>query len=186
MPVTLKVAPHGARVWEDPKVSTSEKLLQKLCPKEYSQSKYIIQTSFDKNVLHESHFTPSENGFVRAVYHAYSCHHHLTLRPEDVWFSILSQISLFVNAHAEDLRSFFVSHQGRRELGVWEFGNIQTVDFGELAVRMTDMIEENVVDPELRTWIMLSFSTTTLSDKVVAAVLMMGALQKYFKYTMVL
>lgn len=58
------------------------------------------------------------------------------------------------------------------------------MDLGKLVVRMTDMIEQNVVDPELRTWIMPSFSTTTDSDKVVAAILMMGSLQKYFSYKM--
>ncbi|KAJ5899883.1 hypothetical protein N7495_004627 [Penicillium taxi] len=47
---------------------------------------------------------------------------------------------------------------------------------------MTKAIEKNVVDEELRTWIMPDFTTTTESDKVVAAVLMMGSLQKYFSY----
>ena len=58
------------------------------------------------------------------------------------------------------------------------------MELGELAVRMTDMVEQNVVNPQLRTWIMPSFSTTADSDKVVAATLMMGSLQKYFSYRM--
>lgn len=53
-----------------------------------------------------------------------------------------------------------------------------------MGVRMTDIFEKNVVDPELRTWTMPSFSTTTDSDKVVAATLMMDSLQKYFSYKM--
>ncbi|OJJ87170.1 uncharacterized protein ASPGLDRAFT_55651 [Aspergillus glaucus CBS 516.65] len=68
----------------------------------------------------------------------------------------------------------------QKELEVKEGGNIHTVDFGKLAVHMTDMIEQNVVDPELRTWIMPLFSTTTDSDKVAASILIMGSLQKYF------
>jgi hypothetical protein len=44
------------------------------------------------------------------------------------------------------------------------------------------LIAKNVVDPELRTWIMPDFSTTEESDSVVAAILMMGALQQYFEY----
>ncbi|KAE8418953.1 hypothetical protein BDV36DRAFT_252703 [Aspergillus pseudocaelatus] len=51
---------------------------------------------------------------------------------------------------------------------------------------MTQLIEKEVVDPELRTWIMPAFSTTTESDRVVAAILMMGSLQKYFSYGMTL
>ena len=45
------------------------------------------------------------------------------------------------------------------------------------------VLEENVVDAGLREWIMPDFSTTTRDDRVVASVLMMGTLQKYFSYT---
>jgi hypothetical protein len=44
------------------------------------------------------------------------------------------------------------------------------------------MIAKNVIDPELRTWIMPAFSTTMNSDKVVAAILIMGAMQQYFQF----
>jgi hypothetical protein len=110
----------------------------------------------------------------------------LTIRPEDVWFSILTQLSLFINAHAEDLRSLFVAHEGQKELTVTGLGTIENTDFGALALHMTKLIEENVVDEELRAWIMPDFTTTTESDNVVAAILMMGALQKYFSYKMML
>lgn len=43
-----------------------------------------------------------------------------------------------------------------------------------------------MLDPELQTWIIPSFSTTTDSDRVVASVLMVGALQKFFAYKMTL
>src|SRR5262249_10906954 len=88
------------------------------------------------------------------------------------------------NNHAEELRSFFVAHEGQKELEVVGEGNIFTADFGAMAVLMTDLIAKNVNDPELRTWVFPNFSTTTNSDRVVAAVLMMGSLQKYFTYTM--
>lgn len=145
----------------------------------------VIQSSF-KQQLQENHISPDKHGFVSAVYHAYSHHHHLTLRPEDVWFSILSQLTFFITAHAEELRSFFVAHEGKKELQVATGGTMDTVDFGPLAMEMTKLIEKNVVDPELRTWIMPEFSTTTDSDRVVAAILMMGAMQKYFSYTIAL
>lgn len=121
-----------------------------------------------------------------AAYHAYSSHHHLIIRPEDVWFAILSQTNFFINAHAEELRSYFVTHDGQKELEVIEVGTLHSVDFGQLAQRMTKLIQKNVIDPDLRAWIMPSFSTTTDSDRVVASILMMGALQKYFSYLMTL
>ncbi|KAL8756547.1 MAG: hypothetical protein Q9184_004461 [Pyrenodesmia sp. 2 TL-2023] len=126
------------------------------------------------------------NGFVRACHLAYSKHHHLTLRPEDIWFAILSQLSFHINAHAEELRSFFVAHEGREELEVFGIGTIKTVDFGPLAVRMTKEMDKHIVDPDMRQWILPDFSTTTHTDTVTAAVLMMGAMQEYFSYKMTL
>jgi hypothetical protein len=117
-----------------------------------------------------------------AAFHAYSSHHHLTIRPEDVWFSILSQLNFYINAHAEELRNYFVSHAGQKELTVFAVGTIDTVDFGAIARHMTNEIQKNVKDEDLQKWIMPDFSTTTESDRAVAAVLMMGAMQKYFSY----
>ena len=59
---------------------------------------------------------------------AYYTHHHLILRPDDVWFAILTQISFYINAHAEDLCSIFVAHDGKKELSVIRVGNRHTVD----------------------------------------------------------
>ncbi|PLB39781.1 DUF4419 domain-containing protein [Aspergillus candidus] len=180
MPVTLKVAAHPPDKWEDPKVSTAEGLLKESCPQEYKNSQGVLESSFHSSLFDTSHVSASRNGFVWAVFQAYSHHHNLTIRPEDVWFSIITQLSFYINAHAEDLRSFFVSHEGQQELE--DTGGDGGLDFGNMALRMTKLIEEKVVDKEFRSWIMPDFSTTTESDKVVAAVLMMGAMQKYFSY----
>jgi hypothetical protein len=186
MPVTLTTANHSATKWKYPKVKTAEQLLERSCPEEHRRCQKLIQHSFSSGLFDTSHVSSSEHGFVWAVFHAYSYHHHLTIRPEDVWFSILTQLSLFINAHAEDLRSLFVAHEGQKELTVTGLGTIENTDFGALALHMTKLIEENVVDEELRAWIMPDFTTTTESDNVVAAILMMGALQKYFSYKMML
>jgi hypothetical protein len=141
-----------------------------------------IQSSFKD--LTNTNICPSSNGFVCAVFAAYSHHHHLSIRPEDVWFTILSQLSFYINAHAEELRSSFVAHEGQKELVVSGIGTIQTVDVGGLAVRLTHEMEQHLVDAELREWIMPNFSTTTATDTIVAAIIMMGSMQKYFSYKM--
>ncbi|KAI4259866.1 MAG: hypothetical protein L6R42_004339 [Xanthoria sp. 1 TBL-2021] len=87
-------------------------------------------------------------------------------------------LSFHINAHAEELRSFFVAHEGREELEVLDEGTIKTVDFGPLAVRMTKEMDKHIVDPDLRQWILPDFSTTTHTDTVTAAVLIMGAMQE--------
>ena len=184
MPVIIEATNHPARKWtsHSEAAGSAEILLKKSCPAQFQKYKAMIRASFDK-------FSPqappqaSANGFVRGAIAAYCNHHHLTLRPEDIWFAILTQLNLYVNAHAEELRSFFVAHEGQKELVIKDVGNIYTADFGAMARRMTELMGENVVDPELRPWIMPAFSTTTETDQVVASVIMMGALQKYFAYT---
>jgi hypothetical protein len=183
MPVTIKPAAHASRKWlaSGSGASSANGLLQQACPAEHRKCKEIFQSSFDEFST-EAPIYPSRNGFVYAAITAYSSHHHLIIRPEDVWFSILTQLGFFINSHAEEVRGFFVAHEGQKELEIIDIGTIHTINFGAMALKMTHMIAKNVIDPELRTWIMPAFSTTTESDNVVAAVLMMGAMQRYFSY----
>lgn len=60
---------------------------------------------------------------------AYSNHCHLEIRPEDVWFAIIAQLSFYINRHAEELRGKFVPFEGEKELVKLFFGNRYTVDF---------------------------------------------------------
>jgi hypothetical protein len=183
--VTLTIANHAAREWKSSgRAKSAQTLFHASCTKDSQNSKRIIQSSFPSSLFDDKHIASSSNGFVWSAVHAYSSHHHLTIRPEDIWFSILSQLSFYINAHAEELREYFVAHEGRKELEVIAVGTIDSVDFGLLAKRMTHLIQENVKDPILRSWIMPNWTTTTERDVNVAAVLMMGTLQKYFDYKM--
>ncbi|KAL8285772.1 hypothetical protein RB597_002712 [Gaeumannomyces tritici] len=180
MPVTAKIAPTKPEAWAKGSVTSPGQLLEQSWPRApKGLSDRVIQSGLStESDLRAAHVSPSENGFVWAAYHAYRTHHHLVLRPEDIWFAILTQTSFYINAHAEELRSFFVDHQGKKELEA--VSNVR--DFGALALQMTDMIAKNVKDPELRDWVMPDFSTTTPTDRVVGSVLFMGAMQKYFSY----
>ncbi|KAI0532159.1 hypothetical protein GGR58DRAFT_491123 [Xylaria digitata] len=149
---------------------------------EYRRCSQIIQSSFDQ--ISGANIFPSSNGLVRAAYAAYSGHHYLTIRPEDVWFAISTQLSFHINAHAEELRSFFVAHEGQKKVEVVDAGSINFADFGKLAIWMTQEMEKHIIYPDLRQWIMPNFTTTDYKDMVTAAVLMMGSMQKYFSYRM--
>ncbi|KAL2802738.1 hypothetical protein BJX63DRAFT_414082 [Aspergillus granulosus] len=184
MPITLNTAPHGPRAWQDRRASTAAELFARSCPEDYRKSQNIMQSSFPMEFPYDSHISASQHGFIWALVAAYSRHHNLIIRPEDIWFSILTQLSFYINAHAEELRSIFVSHEGQKELTVTAVGTIRSVDLGALAVEMTERIDENLVDKEFRDWLLPDFTTTTRSDTIAAAVLMMGTLQKYFSYTM--
>lgn len=193
MPVTVRPAAHPSRaalVGEGNRPS-ADSLFSSSCPREFQKAKRVIQTSFvdlpsaGADNPTDPIVVAANNGLVRAAWDAYAHHNHLRLRPEDVWFSILTQFSFYVNAHAEELRSHFVAHKGKKQLEIKVQGTMRTVDFGELAVMMTQEMEKNVADPELRDWILPDFTTTdAATDTVTAAVLMMGTMQAYFTYRM--
>ncbi|KAF9542659.1 hypothetical protein CPC08DRAFT_650114 [Agrocybe pediades] len=143
--------------------------------------KELLQSSFVKPDF--SKIVPSHNGFVNTVIDAYSKHYRLVLRPDDVWITILGQFSFYVNAHAEELRSHFVAHEGKKELTITAVGTRYTVDFGNFARQMTSLVDENVVDKDFKDWILPDFSTTTDTDTVTCAVLLMSTLKAYFNYT---
>ncbi|KFG79844.1 hypothetical protein MANI_026956 [Metarhizium anisopliae] len=164
MPVTLTIVNHFAENWRSSRVGTSEKLLELVSPREHRRTSRVIQSSFGGRLLGENHTSSSPNGFVWAAINAYSSHHHLCIRPEDVWFAIITQVGFYVNAHAESLRSFFVEHEGKKELKIDVYGSTETVDFGAIAGAMTHLMAKN-------------------TDIAVASVLFMGAMQKYFSYT---
>ena len=144
----------------------------------------VIQASSgdDDNVMR----CYDSNGFVDTVMHAYNQHHNLVLRPDDVWMSVLTQFSCYVNKNAEALRTKFVAHEGKKQLVVFSGGNLRTIHFGELAKLMTNEIHKNLVDGEVREWIIPNFTTTNNNDKMVASVVMMAAMKSYFSYEMYL
>ncbi|KAF7343127.1 hypothetical protein MVEN_01743100 [Mycena venus] len=126
--------------------------------------------------------TPTPNGFVHTVITAYNKHHNLIIRPDDVWIIILTQFNFFVNANAELLRASFVAHEGKKELTVQQEAPKYAMDFALMARQMVDLLAEVVVDPTLRAWVMPNFSTTTLKDQTVGAIVMMATLKSYFEY----
>ena len=176
-------------------VAKPAELLKRSCPDENHKNLRLICSSFTEYDL-EIHPTapssapapsfllsPSANSLVWALFGAYSHHHHVTIRPEHIWFSILSQLSFYINANAERLRSFFVSHQGQKELVVVPHAaDIESADIGDLTLQLTKQIQASLNDPEMRDWALPDFSTTTEDDQAVAAIMLMGAMQTYFCY----
>jgi hypothetical protein len=185
MPVTISVVDHPAQPWKPrSKAASAAAILEGSSRLDYGRCKRMIQSSFStEGKLEDHHVSAERHGLVWAAYHAYSSHHHLTIRPEDIWFAIISQISFYINANAEELRDYFVSHEGQKELIVELVGTIDSQVYDVFAKLMADVMSENIKDPELRDWILPSFSTTTDTDRAVGSVLFMGAMQKYFSYT---
>ncbi|KAF8199358.1 hypothetical protein K438DRAFT_1823464 [Mycena galopus ATCC 62051] len=181
MPVTFYPAKHRAESRDvDPVDSTD--ILRVACPNQSKQVDEILQCSVGGGLEPAGaayKIVPNTNGFVNTVVTAWSRHHALVIRPDDVWLAIIAQFSFYVNANAELLRANFVSHEGKKELKIKG-----PPDFAFLSEQMGEMIHKNVVDPTLREWVLPKFSTTTPIDTTIGSMLMMATMKKYFDYTM--
>ncbi|RPA72520.1 hypothetical protein BJ508DRAFT_216947 [Ascobolus immersus RN42] len=120
------------------------------------------------------------SGLVQTCFDAYSNHHHLVLRPDDVWVAIISQFALFLSnkEHSEELRDWFTNSPDKQQIYV------EVNSLSEAPDKFRAALAEKVVDKGLIPWIIPSFTTTTRTDKEVASYLLMGALKNYFEYGM--
>jgi Domain of unknown function (DUF4419) len=120
MLVTTKSSSHGAKPWWEVRTlaTSSTRLLQLDSDSSYAQMKFMRQSSFD-TINGSSNIYASANGFLVVAYRAYIHHHHLIIRPNDVWLAILVQLNFYINANSEELRDSFVSHEARRFWRYW-------------------------------------------------------------------
>jgi hypothetical protein len=123
-----------------------------------------------------SEISPSSDSFVRGAIQAWGEHLHLEIRPDEVWFTILTQLNFYMQAHAEEVRHLFVSHEGKQTI------EIEDTDWMRVLLRFKDEIQKRVKTPWLSDWIVPDFSTTTEDDVMTANVLMMGLMKAYFNY----
>jgi hypothetical protein len=146
MPATFTVAQHQANPVEESRYQgnrDAQGLLSQACREQGKQCAELLQSSLGSD-QDFSTLAPLSNGFVRTVLNAYNKHHHLIIRPDDVWIAIVAQLNLYINAHAEELRHKFVAHEGKKELKVTAVGTRYTVDFGEMSRQMADLLDKNV------------------------------------------
>ena len=135
---------------------------------------------------HPNAFRCGDNSFVMSAVKAYSDHHHLTIRPDDVWLAICTQFSNYINGNSEQLRDKFVDFKGKKQLVVSGGGTLLTANYEDLCNRMTFEISKNIKDKDIREWVIPNFTTTNDTDKMVGAVVLMASMKSYFDYKMCL
>ncbi|KAI1106873.1 hypothetical protein F4804DRAFT_299332 [Jackrogersella minutella] len=187
MPVTVRPSDHGSRSWAGRRyrLSSSPDILLHYTLTDDTRTsppraRQLVQSSF-AGLERKDNVFATKNGLVHACVDAYNEHHCLVVRPEDVWFGVLTQFSAYVNAHSEELRKRFCSHDAQQELHIDM--NLNEVDHGRMAFAMTKLMQENVRDEGLQEWILPAFTTTTKVDQAVASIIFMGSMQKYFTYS---
>ncbi len=78
----------------------------------YYPSLYFLDTSLTKN-----------HGIFSAFLYAYNSHEDIVLSPDDIWLMICMYFSKYVTDNAEQLRSLFVDHEGKKKLTVVQIGD---------------------------------------------------------------
>ncbi|KAJ6471902.1 hypothetical protein C8R45DRAFT_908089 [Mycena sanguinolenta] len=192
MPVSFSVAAHPATPFPFAYPNTANEIFAAACKDQSTKADEILQFSLPgadgsgRNMSAKMPgIVPKKNGFVATLLDAYTQDRALVIRPDDVWLAILCQFNFFVNGRGrgELLRANFVAHAGKRELVVdVRPATRHTADFGQVSRIMADLVEKNVVDPTLRAWATPNFTTTTLHDTTVSAVILMATLKQYFSY----
>lgn len=185
--VTFSPASHPANPFPQIDTVSPLEVLKKACPDVYPLCKQTLHCSLGD----AADIIPQRNGFVHTVLECYNKHRALVLRPDDVWLAIMTQFYCFVNGRAEELRSLFVLHEGKQQLTMI-FNQDPRVPLdmdsliGTFAEKMTEAVQEKVVDPELRSWMLPAFSTTTRTDLVATASVMLGTVKEYFTFRIML
>merc|ERR1712062_256327 len=59
-------------------------------------------------------------GLLSTIYEAYGNHYNLRTGPEDWWYTIIQTVALAIdeNSKSDEVRQFFVQHEGKKELKV--------------------------------------------------------------------
>ncbi|KAM9966224.1 hypothetical protein ACTFIR_006419 [Dictyostelium discoideum] len=141
------------------------------------QERRIVKSSFTKQSKYIG-----INSFIVSAIKAYSHHHHLVIRVDDIWMAILNQFSIYVNSNAERLREKLVDFNGKKTLTVISNVPILSAPLDQLTIHMAENIKSNIIDPSIRDWIVGDFSTTTENDRVVYSASLMSTFKSYFDY----
>lgn len=89
-----------------------------------------LQSSF-KNTFAGMEFDQSRvvlgasNGFVHACLKVYFDHHHLIIRPDNIWLAIITQLNFYVRKRANRFRSRFVEFPGLQILKISNGGECE-------------------------------------------------------------
>ncbi|XP_047131446.1 uncharacterized protein LOC105845175 [Hydra vulgaris] len=127
-------------------------------------------------------FAALGNSLIGALYDAYKNHYAISIRPDDVWLTIIIELADYVDKHAEEMRNLFVNHEGKKVLTVIsDVGGNTVNDWAGLIKKISNLIVENT-EANLRDFIEPQFSTTTPNDSLIARVALMGTVKNYFSY----
>ena len=158
-----------------------------VCPLEeiHRNSKYMGKVVADTRRItgtqESTKCMPEYAGLVSALFTAYSRHFGICLTPDVVWMAIMAQVSFYVNARAEELRSRLVTHEGRKDIEISMTGSVHTCDYGEFVLKVLSALGDDL-KTDLVQQLRPDFSTTDKNSLVAFGISLMSTLQKYYTF----
>jgi hypothetical protein len=127
---------------------------------------------------------------------AFAQHLPLRLAPDDIWSLITYAFAKHVDENAEELRSLFVKHQGKKRLLVETSAGFQISQAGNpdsgassqdwetyIFPEFSRQIREHI-GPKLHDSITADFSTTSATSRASNEITLMAAMKNYFSFGM--
>lgn len=110
----------------------------------------LLRSSFGKTedelVQHaEEMIHAHKNGLIGAAVAAYAHHHHLVIRPEDIWIVITTQLRCYMNAHSEEVPHLIVPHEGQEPLEVMVTNSEDAFNVPLIVQRFGDLMDKHVL-----------------------------------------
>merc|ERR1712226_1832981 len=121
------------------------------------------------------------------VYRAFYEHYPITLSPDVIWITIAQGFAQHVNNNAEDLRSCFVEHEGKKQIVISRPEFVKgspNNDWPGVFPEFSEKIAANVKDPGLTKVIECTFSTTGPVEQITSQITLMDSMKSYFEYVM--
>ena len=125
--------------------------------------------------------------FVDAAYKAFNNHYPLSISPDDINILIGQGLATHINQNAEELRPKIVAHEGKVEIIVRRDDfrkGVAANPWQEVFPAFTSQIKEHLVG-DIYDLTVGDFSTTGPIEKAASEIVLLDAVQSYFKLTFV-
>ena len=159
-----------------------------LQPLPLQSAKLQFEQRYEKPLLAFSHTDSFEviqdkgiHPLAAAVHYAFSQHRPLLLTPDIIWMVLAQGFAQHINNCAEELRSSFVRHSGKKVLQVTVNG-LSEPHHWATAIQEWSLQIRDFVGADLYRLMECNFSTSTPTTRTVSHIVMMDAFQQYFDY----
>jgi hypothetical protein len=122
---------------------------------------------------------------VAAIHHAFMDHRPLCLSPDTIWLMIIQGVANHINANAEEVRPRIVEHRGKVEIEVRRDDflkgspeNPWAEVFNKFSAQIRDHVGASIEQ------FIPKFSTTGPVERAAAEVVLLDAMQSYFKFVL--